>query len=474
MGRQDFWMDGILKRGSEEPRSVGALVLDEGRSHKTAIYPRGKPIMTNSFHRVFLAAAIAAVCVAAVPAMAAQAAAPAHSSVCSATAYGAKADGTTNDTHAIQAAIDACAAKGGGIVRLTGGTFLSGPVILKSHITLDVEAGATLLGTPDHDAYPVTDVFGARGHLSLISASHAQDVTITGGGTIDGNGASWWVQARKGKDQGVVEDVVFRPRLVVFDHCQHVLIDHVTIENSPSWQVVPYYSDDVTIRDGRIYAPAHSPNTDGIDPFSSTHVLIESMTIDDGDDNVAIKSGLPGTSGNAPSTDITVTDCTFLHGHGMSIGSEVAGGVQDVHVSHIDFRGTDNGVRIKSARGRGADISNLWFSDIRMEDVKTALLITEYYPRIPQHDVARPVTPLTPHFHDIHIENLTATGAKYTGIIAGLPESPIRNLYLDDVHLQGEHGLSISNATVTEHKLTVLPAIPPPVILLDNAKLIRN
>jgi polygalacturonase len=401
-------------------------------------------------------------------------AAAAPSPVCDVTHYGAKADGTTNNAHAIQAAIDDCAAKGGGTVRLAGGTFLSGPVVLKSHITLDIEAGATLLGSPDQNLYPLMTVFRAKGRQSLVSAKDAEDLTITGGGTIDGNGSGWWAEARREKDHGVVEDVVFRPRLVVFDRCRHILIDHVTIENSPSWQVVPYYSDDVTIRNGTIYAPAHSPNTDGIDPFSSSHVTIDHMKIDDGDDNVAIKSGLPGTTGNRPATDIAVTNCLFLHGHGMSIGSEIAGGVQNVHVSNIVFRGTDNGIRIKSARDRGADIGDLRFSDIKMEDVKTPLLITEYYPHIPAYDTAHPVTPLTPHFHDIHITNLTATGAKQTGIVAGLPESPIRSLFLDNVHLQGSTGMRISNATVTAHDLTVLPAIPPPVVLLDHAKLIRN
>jgi len=426
--------------------------------------------MMNAFRTVAVVLALGG----AAQSFSAQNTAGTHGAVCDATHYGAKPDGTTNNAHAIQAAIDDCAAKGGGTVRLAGGTFLSGPIVLKSHITLDIESGATLLGTADHSAYPLMTVFGAKGRQSLVSAQDAEDLTITGGGTIDGNGASWWEEARREKDHGVVEDVVFRPRLVVFDHCRHVLVDHVTIENSPSWQVVPYYSDDVTIRDGRIYAPAHSPNTDGIDPFSSSHVVIDHMTIDDGDDNVAIKSGLPGTSGNRPSTDITVTNCVFLHGHGMSIGSEVAGGVQNVHVSNVDFRGTDNGVRIKSARDRGADISNLWFSNIKMEDVKTPLLITEYYPRIPESDMAQPVTALTPHFHDIHITNLTATGAKQTGIIAGLPESPIEQLFLDNVHLQGAEGMRISNATVTEHDLTVVPATPPPVVMLAHAKLIRK
>jgi len=391
---------------------------------------------------------------------------------CDARQYGAKADGVTLDTHAIQAAIDACAQKGGGTVLLSGGTFLSGPIVLRSNIDLDIAAGATLLGSPDHDDYPEITVFRDHGRQSLISAANAENLTISGGGVIDGNGETWWEEARGQKDHGVMGAGVFRPRLVVFDHCRHILIENVTVQNSPSWQIVPYYSDDVTIRNGRILAPPHSPNTDGIDPFSSHGVTISHMTIDVGDDNVAIKSGQPNSPGpDSPSTNITVTDCVFLHGHGMSIGSEIAGGVQNVTVARIQFRGTTNGVRVKSNRDRGADVGHLDFHDLTMTDVGTPLLITEYYPHIPQHDTAQPVTRLTPHFHDIRIANLTATGARQTGIIAGLPESPITSLFLDNVHLSGEKGLAISNATVTAHDLTVQAAEGPPVLLLDNARL---
>lgn len=392
--------------------------------------------------------------------------------LCDAKQYGAKADGTTKDTRALQAAIDACAEKGGGTVRLAEGTFLSGPIVLKSHVTLDVEAGATLLGSPDHADYPEMTVLRTAGRQSLISATNAEDLTITGGGTIDGNGETWWAEARGQKEHGVMGAGVFRPRLVVFDHCHHILIEHVTIQNSPSWQVVPYYSDDITIRDGRILAPQHSPNTDGIDPFSSHHVNISHMTIDVGDDNVAIKSGEANSPGpDDPSTDIHVWDCTFLHGHGMSIGSETAGGVQNVLAEHIQFRNTDNGVRVKSNRDRGADIGHLTFRDLTMEDVGTAVLITEYYPRIPEHDTAQPVTRLTPHFHDILIENLTATGAKQTGVIAGLPESPITTIKLENVHISGQKSFTISNATVATHDFTVQSQTAPPVVLLDNAKI---
>lgn len=392
--------------------------------------------------------------------------------VCDARQYGAKADGTTKDTHALQAAIDACAEKGGGTVRLAGGRFLSGPIVLKSHITLDVEAGATLLGSADHDDYPEMTVLRTPGRQSLISAANAEDLTITGGGTIDGNGETWWAEARGQKEHGVMGAGVFRPRLMVFDHCHHILIEKVTIQNSPSWQVVPYYSDDITIRDGKILAPQHSPNTDGIDPFSSHHVNISNMTIDVGDDNVAIKSGEANSPGpDDPSTDIHVWNCNFLHGHGMSIGSETAGGVQNVLAEHIHFTDTDNGVRVKSNRDRGADIGNLTFRDLTMQDVGTAVLVTEYYPRIPEHDTAKPVTRLTPHFHDILIENLTATGAKQTGVIAGLPESPITTIKLDNVHISGEKSFTISNATVTTHDFTVQSQTPPPVALGENAKI---
>ena len=395
--------------------------------------------------------------------------------VCDAKQYGATADGKTKDTKSVQAAIDDCAQKGGGMVRLRGGTFLSGPIVLKNHITLEVDEGAVLLGSSDHDDYPLTTVLRDQARQSLISATNAEDIAIDGGGTIDGAGETWWEEARGQKDHGVMGAGVFRPRLMVFDHCRHILIENVTVQNSPSWQIVPYYSDDVTIRNARILAPPHSPNTDGIDPFSSHHVTITHMTIDVGDDNIAIKSGQPGSPGpDDPSTDISVTDCVFLYGHGLSIGSEAAGGVANVRASGIQFRGTANGVRIKSNRDRGADIGNLTFSNITMQDVATPLLITEYYPHIPEHDTAQPVTRLTPHFHDIRITNLTANGAQNDGIIAGLPESPIPSIVLDHVQISGQKGLSIGNATVSAHDLTIQAIEGPPVTLLEHGTLDRK
>jgi polygalacturonase len=393
--------------------------------------------------------------------------------VCDAKSYGAKADGKTKDTQALQSAIDACEAKGGGIVRLSSGTFLTGPIVLKSHITLEVDKGATLLGSQDAADYPEAEELREASVEPLVGAKNAEDITIRGGGTIDGAGQPWWAAVYAHKKSDFV--AAKRPRLILLDHCKHVLIDGVTIQNSASWQVVPYYSDDVTIRNGKILAPARSPNTDGIDPFSSHHVTISHMLIDDGDDNVAIKSGQPGSPGpDDPSTDIRVTDCTFLHGHGMSIGSEIAGGVQNVYVARVHFQDTGNGVRIKSNRDRGGDIGNFTFRDLTMENVGTPILVTEYYPKIPQHDSAQPVTRLTPHFHDIRITNLTATGAKEAGVIVGLPESPITTITLTNVHVSAQKGMTISDATVTAHDFTVTAGEGNPFTMLENAKIVKK
>lgn len=289
--------------------------------------------------------------------------------------------------------------------------------------------------------------FHQPGREPFISANDAENLTITGGGVIDGRGDSWWPHREAGYT---------RPRLIVFSHSKHVLMENITVENSPMWQIVPYYSDDLTFRNMKVFAPTTSHNTDGIDPFSSSHVVIDHVLIDTGDDNVAIKSGQPNSPGpDAPSHDITITDCTFLHGHGLSIGSEVAGGVQNVRAERIHFKGTATGIRIKSNRDRGNDIGNLVYRDIQMEDVNTAILISEFYPKIPPVIEAAPVSRLTPHFHDIHIENVKATGVQVAAVIVGLPESPVRNLTLTNVHIDATKGATIQYADVKTNNFTV-------------------
>jgi polygalacturonase len=369
---------------------------------------------------------------------------------CDVKLYGAQGDGATKDTAAIQKAIDDCA--GGGTVVLGGApVFVSGPLALKSHVTLSIAAGTTLAGSEDHDDYPVVDELRERGRRALLSADGATDITINGGGTIDGRGQSWWPDRSPANK---------RPRLIVFRHSDHILMENVTVQNSPSWQIVPYYSHHLTFRDMTIRAPDRvSHNTDGIDPFSSSHVLIERVTIDTGDDNVAIKSGQPGSpGGDEPSHDITIRDCTFLHGHGLSIGSEVAGGVYNVLAERVHFKGTGTGVRIKSNRDRGNVVKNLVYRDLTMEDVATPILISEFYPKIPDVIDTQPAGRLTPRFSGITIENLTATGAKQAAIVVGLPESPVAALTLNRVRIDAATGAVVKYAHMTTRDVSVKAA----------------
>lgn len=390
-----------------------------------------------------------------------------HAKTCDVRAFGAKGDGTTKDTAAIQSAIDACAKKGGGTVRLTSGTYVSAPIVLKSNITLQLDQSATLLGSPDHGDYPAKTEFHVPDLQPLVSAENAEHIAITGEGTIDGNGQSWWDEARSIRDHGVLGTGHPRPKLVIFDHCKHVRIEGITVQNSPMWQLVPYYSDDVTIRNVRILAPQHSPNTDAIDPFSSSNVLIENVHSDVGDDNVAIKSGPINSPGpDSPSTNITIRDCTFLHGHGVSVGSELSGGAENILAERIHFEGTDNGIRVKANRDRGHDVGHLVFRDLDMKNVGNAIIISEYYPKVlpPADTTPQPVGRLTPHFHDITIENVTATGSNTAGAIVGLPESPVENVVLSNVSVSAKTGLTIGYAHVTGTNVSVQAAQGEPMM----------
>jgi polygalacturonase len=240
------------------------------------------------------------------------------------------------------------------------------------------------------------------------------------------------------------------------------------------WQLVPYYSDDVIIRNIKVLAPANSPNTDAIDPFSSSNVQIEHVFADVGDDDIAIKSGAIGSPGpDAPSRDITITDCTFLHGHGLSIGSEIAGGAQNIRAERIHFEGTNNGIRVKANRDRGNDVGPLSFRDIDMNDVKNALIISEYYPRIlpPDSDTPQPLTRLTPHFHDITLENVTAAGSASAGAIVGLPEAPVAAVVLHHVKIGARTGLTIGYAEVSGEDVTVKVETGQPITKQAGAKI---
>ncbi len=228
------------------------------------------------------------------------------------TDYGAVGDGQTMNTIAIQKTIDAASKAGGGIVLIPEGKFLTGPFTLASRINLHLTSGAMILISDDMTNYPIAK---AR-YQDCISATDAQDIEISGAGTIDGQGRAWWAAFEAD------HSMTHRPYMVKLSNCTRVLVQGVTLSNSPMFHLVPQNCMEVTIQGITIKSPGHAHNTDGIDP-SGWNYLITDCTIDAGDDNIAVKPGSGRTPGNK---NYTITNCKFLHGHGMSIGSGTSGG----------------------------------------------------------------------------------------------------------------------------------------------------
>ena len=384
--------------------------------------------------------------------------------------FGAKGDGKALDTAAIQSALDECGKVGGGVVRFTAGTYLSKPITLRDQTTLQLDEGAKLLATDEPSDFAIT----TNTFKPFISGKKLTNIVITGKGTIDGAGARWWVPAEEArrKQSGYT---LPRPRLIILENCKNVKVTGITLQNSPTFHFVPTECEDVVVKGVTIKAPAHSPNTDAIDPSRSRRVLITKCDIDVGDDNVAIKSGRKVPGHEFACEDITITDCVFRHGHGLSIGSETPGGVRNLTVKRCRFEDTENGIRVKSPRGRGGTIENLTYEDITMKNVDRAITITCYYPKIPLTDTAQVVNAETPIFRNIRIKNLTATSTSDAGVIIGLPESLVSNVVLEDVDISAATtGLVIRNAEGVRLKnVKVTPKQGEPVIL-DNAKVIRE
>jgi polygalacturonase len=390
--------------------------------------------------------------------------------------FGARGDGKTLDTPSIQKALDACGKAGGGVVRLPAGTYLSAPIWLPSRTTLLIEQGATLKATDDPKDYlprDVTwdDILAGRSKgpfTNFVNGKNLTDVTIDGKGTIDGSGARWWEPAEEARRK-VSGYTLPRPNLIRIVNCKRLHVSGVTLKNSPKFHLVPENCEDVLIENVTILAPEGAANTDAIDPSASRRVTIRKCLIDVGDDNVAIKAGKKMPDRDFACEDITITDCTFKHGHGLSIGSETAGGVRNLTVKRCTFEGTDNGIRIKSPRGRGGKVENLLYEDLSMKDVKGAITFTCYYPKIPQTDAAQPMTAETPAFRQIRVKHLTATSSSAAGVIVGLAESPISDLVLENVRISSATtGLVIRNAEAIKLRdVKVAPRDGPPFIVQD-------
>ncbi|RPJ41588.1 MAG: glycoside hydrolase family 28 protein, partial [Chloroflexi bacterium] len=238
--------------------------------------------------------------------------------------FGAVGDGQTLNTAALQAAIDGCAARGGGTVYLPAGRYLTGSLFFRDHITLHLDAGAVLLGSQDPADYPIIsnrwEGVEQPTYAPLLTGSGLENITITGRGTIDGQGDPWW----RAKHMNTL--AYPRPRLIGFTGCRGVMIEGVTLVNSPAWTVHPVRCENVNLHGITIINPPDSPNTDGINPDSCRLVRISDCYISVGDDCIAIKSGTQNDHRLTACRDITITNCTLERGHGgVVIGSEMSG-----------------------------------------------------------------------------------------------------------------------------------------------------
>jgi len=397
--------------------------------------------------------------------------------------FGATGNGTTLDTKAIQSALDACGHAGGGTVQFPAGTYLSQPLTLHSQTTVLLEAGATLLASPRQSDFMKTPGDWLKAGSSadfnpFIGGKKLTDITFTGSGTIDGNGAVWWGEAEKAR-QVKSGYTLPRPNLVVLDRCRNVRLENLTLQNSPKFHFVPSDCEDVVVSNVTILAPAHAANTDAIDP-SGRRMLITRCKIDVGDDDVAIKAGRKIPDHDFQSEDITISDCTILHGHGISIGSETLGGVRNVTVRNCTFENTENGLRIKSQRGKGGVVENIRYTDITMQNVVPAITLTCYYMNNSAGDKAQPAaakeadpqlaSAMTPVFRNIYIGNVTATCQKSAGVITGLPESKISNVVFENVRVSSVTGLAIKNADGVRFKNVQIMAEKGPPVILNNAQ----
>ncbi|WP_028530559.1 glycoside hydrolase family 28 protein [Paenibacillus sp. HW567] len=358
--------------------------------------------------------------------------------------YGALRDSPVAATDAIAAAIEAASEAGGGTVYVPAGTFLTGAIQLRSNIELRLSPGAVLSFSTNPLDYPAVESrwegVKRQVHSPCIYGAGLVNISITGSGTLDGNGAPWW-----DKHRNQPAELEFpRPTLIGFIGCRRVTIQDVTLINSPSWTVNPIGCSNVTIHNLSILNPADSPNTDGINPESCSGVRISNCNIDVGDDCIAIKAGTEDTQERVPCENITITGCTMLHGHGaVVLGSEMSGDIRNVTISNCVFKQTDRGIRMKSRRGRGGIIEDIRISNIVMEDVICPFTLNLYYfcgPRGKEKYVwdksPYPITADTPCFRRIHYANITARKVHASaGFLYGLAEQYVSEITFTNVDI---------------------------------------
>lgn len=425
--------------------------------------------------------------------------------------FGAVNGGTVLNTKVFADAIAAVSKKGGGKVIIPAGIWLTGPIVLKSNIELHAESGALIKFSTDKSLYPLveTSFEGLNTYrcISPIYGKNLENVAFTGKGVWDGSGEVWrqvkkskltdsqwkkfigsggvlnekkdtwypsevFMKASIGADQNVRLDLktkedfeaihdFLRPVLVSIQNSKRVLFDGPTFQNSPAWNIHPLMVEDLIVRNVSVRNPWFSQNGDGLDVESCKNVLVENSTFDVGDDAICIKSGKDkdGRDRGAPCENVIIRNNIVYHGHGgVTVGSEMSGGVKNLHVSNCSFMGTDVGLRFKSNRGRGGVVENIYISDIYMTDIPSQAISFDLYyggksiaetlaeggNKIKTEIV--PVDEKTPQFKNITIKNITIAGAYQAVFLQGLPEMNLENIEISNLIGKAEKGFSIIDA----------------------------
>lgn len=454
--------------------------------------------------------------------------------------FGAKPDLFLINTTAINDAIIAMNKKGGGVVLIPSGTWLTGPIVLKTNVNLHIAKNALVVFTPDFSQYPLVEssfegVDAAR-CKSPISAENQNNIAITGEGIFDGNGFYWrplkkeklsesewkkhlikyggaltedkktWYPSKAAVDASVKKDIgklingktladfesikdFLRPHMVRIANCKRILIENITLENSPFWTTHILMSEDISIDGLKVKNPWYGANTDAIDLESCKNVLMENCVFDTGDDGITIKSGRDedGRKRGVPTENVVVNNCTVYHAHGgFVVGSEMSGGAKNLYVSNCTFIGTDIGLRFKTIRGRGGVVENIYVKNIQMKNiVGEAILFDMYYAaqdpivldgenRAPPKVEILPVTEATPIFRNFFMDNINCDGAAKAVFIRGIPEMPIRNIQLTKLTIRADKGIDIQEAQDIRIKnSTIISKDVNPVTYILNSRNIQ-
>lgn len=418
--------------------------------------------------------------------------------------FGAKADGKALNTVSINKAIASCSTNGGGVVLVPPGYWITGPIKLKSNVNLHLAKNALLQFSSDFTQYQIIEGNyegkpSARNE-SPIMATDVENIAITGSGIIDGNGDAWrmvgsnkltesewkkkvasggsvsddgklWFPSAKTRkayyekssvllsptkklaDFEPIKDFL-RPNLVVITRCNNILLEGVTFQNSPAWNLHPLMSSNLTMRNLIIKNPDYAQNGDGADIESCKNVLIEGCVFDVGDDAICIKSGKDeeGRKRNMPTENVIIRNNIVYAGHGgFVVGSEMSGGAKNIFVSDCSFMGTDKGIRFKTTRGRGGVVENIYIKDINMSNiVNEAIFFDMYYwvkSPLPNQKVEIPkVSVETPQLRNIEISNIVCHGAEKGIFIRGLPEMAVNNIKMENLFLNVQKGIELTDA----------------------------